>query len=65
MTRENFPRHGSRVQRAHGVDAPVEGFVSNALLLVPLADGKAFDEFRANVSDVSCLKYVSLYETGK
>jgi hypothetical protein len=43
------------VQDAHGVDAAVERFVSDAFVFVPLAHGKSFDEFGAAFSAVRCL----------
>lgn len=36
------------MQDAHGVDAAVEGFVSDSLVFVPFTGGKSFDEFGAD-----------------
>jgi hypothetical protein len=45
-----------RVEEAHGVDAAVEGFVSDAFVFVPFAHGKSFDEFGAGFfgGELSC-----------
>jgi hypothetical protein len=53
------------VEHAHGVDAAAEGFVSDALVFVPFADGKPVDEFGTDFSAASCLPQQQDYVEGE